>query len=69
MYLLKSIDYFEKRIIRTHCDISNISNLLVTVIFNISEMKVPTVSVLNTDTADKLLESLHFDDNGRLSGK
>ena len=43
------------------------SNLLVREVFNSSEKMVSRVSILNSENADKILESLHFDDNN-LSG-
>ena len=57
----------EKPFMWTYLRPKDKSNLLVREVFNSSEKMVSRVSILSSENADKILESLHFDDNN-LSG-
>ena len=59
--------YLEKPFMWAYLRPKEKSNLLVRAVFNSSEKIVSRVSILNSENADKILESLHFDDNN-LSG-
>ena len=66
IYLLKSKTCLVEPFMEAYLRPSDKSSV-VSEVFNICEKRVSRVSVVNTETTDQFLESLHFSDNGNLS--